>query len=84
MNSKSVKHDMENASTTLKRFTKAASPIIQNMVEYIRDQQAYHIVSARQLEILDRSMATIEQETDQLTTLAKQLIKDDNEVNYDQ
>ena len=78
MSDKSIKHDMNNASTTIKRFTKAVSPVMQDIVDYIRHQNAYHVASERQLEILERSMATVEQEAEQLAALAQQLIEEHN------
>lgn len=84
MSYKSIKHDIDNASITLKRFTGAIKPALQNMVDYVREQQAYHVASQRQLDILERSMTSIEQEADQLASLAQQLIKDSKEVDHDQ
>lgn len=84
MSDQSIKHDMDNASITLKRFTKAISPVLQDIVDYVRERQAYHIASERQLEILERSMGSIEYEAEQLVSLAKQLINNYNEDHYDQ
>lgn len=84
MNNKSIKHDIDSASITLKRFTSAIKPAMQDIIDYMREQKAHHVASQRQLDILERSMNTIEQEADQLASLAQQLIKDSTEVDHEQ
>jgi|GEM_PF-3469571 hypothetical protein len=83
MNNQEVKHDIENSSIVITRLSKAIAPAMKNMIEYIRAEKAYHVVSERQLEILERSLCAITDETQKLALLTMKIMADYEGKNED-
>lgn len=69
-----LKHDIENSSVTITRLSKSIAPAIQQMVDFIKSERAYHIVNDKQLKIIERAMYTISEEAEHLTSLVKKVI----------
>jgi len=71
-----LKHDIENASVTITRLTKAINPALLKMTQYIRVNQAFDVVNEKQLEILERSMVAIAEEANKIAALSEQLMRE--------
>lgn len=69
-----LKHEVENSSIVIERLSKSIAPAIHKMTGFIKSEEAYHVVSSKQLKIIERSMDTISEEAKKLSLLMDQLI----------
>ena len=66
-----TKHDFENSLATIKTLSSSIEPVIEAMVDYILDKEAFHIASKKQLEIVEKTMQAIVAESSELQSMSK-------------
>lgn len=66
-----TKHDFENSLVTIKTLSSSIEPVIEAMVDYIVDNEAFHIASRKQLDIVTKTMQGIISESSALQSMSK-------------
>lgn len=60
---KQIKHDLNNALAVLINSVQVTGPQIQEIMDYIKEHDAYHILNQHQMDILDQTLDIMQKQT---------------------